>query len=80
MIDKETREKIDLMFERFTRMEQTIEALGEILVRRRTLVGSTLDRNDDVKKFEEVGHDRVYIEIGDVRVLKRPPKKRRPQR
>jgi hypothetical protein len=68
----ELTEKVDRLLE----LAPTIEALGRILIRRRTaakrgvLHRTTIDKNKNIDKFEEVGHKRTFIEIGDVAVIK----------
>lgn len=75
---RELSEKIDKLLE----LTPTIEALGRVLIRRRTatkaagLHRNTIDRNRKVRKFEEAGHRRTFIEIGDVAVIEQRKKKK----
>jgi hypothetical protein len=53
-----------------------LRALGEVLVQRKTvnermgLNKNTISQNKNIKKFEEAGHRKTYIEIGDIAVVK----------
>lgn len=59
----------------------TIHALGAILVQRKTVNDrtginkNTLSQNNNIDKFEEIGHRRTYIEIGQVPVVKQRKRK-----
>ena len=74
---EENLTKIEKAVARIERALPIIDALGSILVRRTAAakqIGVTpqaLDQNEGVDKFKEYGHKRTFIEIGDVRVIKR---------
>lgn len=63
-------------------MKEMVDLLGRLLVRshdagkRLGLSKDTLSQNDKVTKYEEVGHRRTYVEVGDLRVVKKRRKKR----
>jgi len=81
-IDKETAERLEKKIDRLLDIVPNVEALSRILIRRRTaqrsgVTGSTIDRNDRVRKYEEIGHERTFIEIGDVQVIQRRVKRKR---
>lgn len=75
---KELNEKLDRIVDALP----TIEALGRILIRRRTaarrgIAETTIDTNKTIQKFEEIGHKRTFVEIGEVAVIQ---KRKRPAR
>jgi hypothetical protein len=80
------REEFDLLnakLDRILQMETTVNALGRILIRRRTAVdrgvsAATIDGNNKISKLEEIGHKRTYVEIGEVAVI--PQRKRKSKR
>lgn len=53
-----------------------IYALGSVLVRRQTAIEriglnkNTLDQNPNITKYEEDGHRRTYVEVGEIAVVK----------
>lgn len=59
----------------------TIHALGAILVQRKTvnertgLNRNTLSQNKNIEKFEEIGHRRTYIQIGEIPVVRQRKRK-----
>lgn len=69
-------EKIDKLLE----LAPTINAIGSILVRRRTaterigLNKNTLSQNKKIAKFEEPASNRTFIEIGEVQVIRQRKK------
>jgi hypothetical protein len=70
---EQLNEKLDKLLE----LAPTIEALGSLLVRRKTatdrlgLNRNTLDQNDNIDKYEEVGRRKTFIEVGDIAVVKK---------
>jgi hypothetical protein len=80
--DKETTERIEKKLDEVLKMKTTIDALGRILIRHRTAVNrginkSTIDQNKNVTKHKEVGHKRVFVEIGEVGTI---PQRKSPKR
>jgi hypothetical protein len=78
-------EKLDRIERRLDRIEPIINALGRILIRRRTAVergvpSGTVDTSTKINRMEEVGHKRVFVEIGEVGVIPQRKRKVRPRR
>ena len=75
-----TEERLKEIEEKLDRALHTIEALGRILIRSRTatqrgVLHNTITKSDKLQKFEEIGHRRTYVEIGEVGVI--PQRKKR---
>jgi hypothetical protein len=72
-------QKLDQLLE----LAPTIEALGSVLVRRKTVVDrvglnkNTLSQNKNIDKYEAVGERKTFIEVGDISVVKRRKKRTR---
>lgn len=70
-------ERIERKLDELLELAPIIKALGKVLVRinvagkQAGLSKDTLHHNDKVKKYQEVGHKRTYVEIGDVSVVKK---------
>jgi hypothetical protein len=75
VMTKEQEDKLDELLE-------LLRPLNKILVRINAaekqlgFSKGTLSKNDKVTKYEEVGHKRTYVEIGELRVVKKRRKKK----
>lgn len=87
-MDQETALRLEAKLDRFIEGQAaildalpTIHALGAVLVQRKTvnertgLNKNTISQNKNIDKFEEIGHRRTYIEIGQVPVTKQRKRK-----
>jgi hypothetical protein len=82
-VDKETAERIEAKLDKILENEAklleitpVIAAMGPVLIRRKTanertgMDPKTITQNGKIDKYEEVGHRRVFIEVGDLAVIK----------
>lgn len=74
---EELNRKLDVLLE----LAPTIKALGKLLVRSHTaarrmeLNKNTLSQSKHLQRFEEVGHRRTYVEVGELAVVKKRRKR-----
>lgn len=77
MVDQEQLNRIERKLDELLELAPVLETLGRLLVRSHTagkalgLNKTTLTQNKKVTKFEEVGHRRVYVEVGEINVVKK---------
>jgi hypothetical protein len=75
-------EQLDRIEAKLDELLEQVGALTKILVRSKTaakqmgLNKDTLTRNKKISKYEEVGHRRTYVEIGEVGVIRKRERKR----
>lgn len=75
-MDQETALRLEQKLDAIIDALPTIHALGAVLVQRKTVNDrtginkNTLSQNKNIDKFEEIGHRRTYIEIGQIHVTK----------
>jgi hypothetical protein len=74
---EEQAERLEQKLDKILELAPTIEALGSILVRRKTVVDrvglnkNTLSQNKNIEKYEAVGERKTFIEVGEIAVVKR---------
>ena len=74
--------RIEEKLDRLLDLAPIIESLGRILVRRKTatqragLHSNTISNNSKIDKFEAVGGRRTFIELGEISVVKKRPKRK----
>lgn len=70
-------EEIEQKLDEIREIIPTIQALGELLVRADTATSrvglhkNTIYANKKMEKYDEVGHRRTFIEVGELSVVKR---------
>lgn len=80
-MDQETALRLEEKLDAIIEALPTIYAFGRILVQRKTvnertgLNKNTISQNKNIDKFEEIGHRRTYIEIGQIPVVKQRKRK-----
>jgi hypothetical protein len=74
--------QLDRIEEKLNKLLELLEPISKILVRSKTatqamdLSKDALTRNSKVTKYEQVGHRRTYVEIGELQVIKKRGKKK----
>jgi hypothetical protein len=79
---KEQLDRIERKLDELLELVPVIDLLGKLLIRsheaaeRLGLNKDTISQNDKIGKYEEVGHRRTYIEVGELQVIKKRKRKK----
>ena len=81
MLDKDTVKRLEAKLDRLLQMAPTVEMLGRLVLRRSKVTdvipAPTLDGNTKITRYREVGHKRVFVELGEIALI--PQRKRKPR-